>query len=86
MYLLKSVVFGALAALPLVASVAVDLEKRDSDISVTLSSVEHGVVTAVVKNNAAEALTLLKAGTFFDSDPVEKATVFKNGTARPSHS
>ena len=80
MQLLKSIALSALAALPLVSSVAVDLGKRDSDISVALSSVEHAVVKAVIKNNAAEELKVLKAGSFLDAAPVYKATVFKDGT------
>ena len=79
MHFFKSLALGTLAALPLVSPVAVDLHKRDSDISVTLSSVEHAVVKASVKNNGAEALSLLKAGSFLDAAPVFKATVFKDG-------
>lgn len=79
MHFLQSLVLAGLAAVPLVASVAVDLEKRASEISVTLSSVEHAVVKAVVKSTAAEELTLLKAGSFLDAAPVYKATVFKDG-------
>lgn len=79
MYRLSSLVLSALTAIPLVTSLAIDLDKRDADISVTLSSVENAVVKAVVKNNAAEEVSLLKAGSFLDAAPVDKATVFKDG-------
>lgn len=69
----------SLIALPLVASVAINLEKRAPAVSVSLSSVEGSVVKAVIQNTADEDLTLLKAGSFLDSAPVEKAIVFQNG-------
>ena len=73
------VVAGLLTILPLVSSFAVDLEKRASDVVVTLSSEGGSVVKASVKNNGKETLKFLKSGTFLDSAPVDKATVFKNG-------
>ncbi|KAL6713807.1 hypothetical protein ACLMJK_008299 [Lecanora helva] len=80
---LPSFVLGALAAFPSASSFAIDLYKRDADVSVTLSSVQGTTVKASIKNNAAEALNLLKAGSFLDPAPVYKATVFKNGNALP---
>ncbi|KAL8903087.1 MAG: hypothetical protein Q9207_004166 [Kuettlingeria erythrocarpa] len=71
-----------IALLPLVSSVAVDLQKRASDVSVTLSSAGGTVVKATVTNNAAQTFKFLKAGTFLDPAPVEKATVFKSGAAQ----
>ncbi|KAL8915285.1 MAG: hypothetical protein Q9172_006903 [Xanthocarpia lactea] len=79
MYLSKGVVAALFAILPLVSSFAVDLEKRASDVDVTLSSLGGTVVKASIKNNAKETLKFLKSGTFLDSGPVEKATVFKDG-------
>lgn len=81
MHLVK--VFSAALAftLPLVSSFAVDLEKRASDVDVTLSSAGGSMVKATIKNNAAETLKFLKAGTFLDTAPVGKATVFKDGAA-----
>lgn len=79
MHYSPSLLLGALAAIPLVTSFAVDLEKRATDVSVTLSSVQGTTVKAVIKNNAPEELNLLKAGSFLDAAPVYKATVFKNG-------
>ncbi|KAL8905112.1 MAG: hypothetical protein Q9171_006791 [Xanthocarpia ochracea] len=67
------------AILPLASSFAVDLEKRASDVDVTLSSLGGTVVKASITNNAKETLKFLKSGTFLDSGPVEKATVFKDG-------
>ena len=79
MYLLPSLFISALAAFPLASSFAVDLSKRDAAVSVTLSSVQGTTVKAVIKNEAAEQLSLLKAGSFLDAAPVYKATVFKDG-------
>ncbi|KAL9033199.1 MAG: hypothetical protein Q9180_006074 [Flavoplaca navasiana] len=79
MYLSRLVVAGLLGVLPLVSSFAVDLEKRASDVVVTLSSVGGSVVKASIKNNGKETLKFLKSGTFLDSAPVDKATVFKDG-------
>ena len=81
MHLFNHLKVVSLIALPLVASVAIDLEKRAPAVSVTLSSVGGSVVKAVIKNNAEKDLTLLKSGSFLDSAPVEKATVSKNGKA-----
>ena len=69
----------ALAAAPLVSSVALDLEKRATPLSVTLTKVSNTIVKAVVKNTADKDLTLLKSGTILDSAPVEKARVLKDG-------
>ncbi|KAI4281091.1 MAG: hypothetical protein L6R38_003953 [Xanthoria sp. 2 TBL-2021] len=79
MYLSKGLITGLIAILPLVSSFAIDLEKRASDVVVTLSSAGGSVVKASIKNNAKETLKFLKSGTFLDSAPVDKATVFKDG-------
>lgn len=62
---------------------AVDLEKRADDVTVTLSSAGGSRVKASVKNNAAAPFKFLKTGTFLDAAPVDKATVFKDGAALP---
>ncbi|KAL8784756.1 MAG: hypothetical protein Q9213_003787 [Squamulea squamosa] len=80
MHLSKAIVASFFAILPLVSSFAVDLEKRASEVVVTLSSAGGSVVKALIKNNAKESFKFLKSGTFLDSAPVEKATVFKDGT------
>ena len=67
----------------MVSSFAVDLEKRTSDIVVTLSSAGGTTIKASIKNHAAETFKFLKAGTFLDAAPVDKATVFKDGKALP---
>ncbi|KAL8995916.1 MAG: hypothetical protein Q9169_004452 [Polycauliona sp. 2 TL-2023] len=79
MYLSRGILAGLVTVLPLVSSVAVDLEKRASDVVVTLSSAGGSVVKASITNNAKETLKFLKSGTFLDSAPVDKATVFKAG-------
>ncbi|CAL8584866.1 hypothetical protein XPA_010449 [Xanthoria parietina] len=79
MYLPRGLTAGLVALLPLVSSFAVDLEKRASDVVVTLSSAGGSVVKASIKNNADTTLKFLKSGTFLDSAPVDRATVFKNG-------
>ena len=81
MHLVKAISACLAITLPLVSSFAVDLEKRASDVAVTLSSAGGSVVKATIKNNAAETLKFLKAGTFLDTAPVDKATVFKDGAA-----
>ncbi|KAL8969565.1 MAG: hypothetical protein Q9197_004262, partial [Variospora fuerteventurae] len=83
MQLFKTCALACIALLPLVSSVAVDLEKRADDITVTLSSAGGSRVKASVKNNAAAPLKFLKSGTFLDTAPVDKATVFKDGAALP---
>ncbi|KAL8924509.1 MAG: hypothetical protein Q9208_003984 [Pyrenodesmia sp. 3 TL-2023] len=82
MYPFRICTAALVALLPLVSSVAVDLEKRASDVEVTLSSAGGSLVKATVKNNAAQTFKFLKAGTFLDPAPVEKATVFKGGARR----
>ncbi|KAL8709215.1 MAG: hypothetical protein Q9220_005957 [cf. Caloplaca sp. 1 TL-2023] len=83
MHLLNPLLAAFALLTPLVSSVAVDLEKRASDVAVTLSSAGGSVVKASIKNNAAETFKFLKSGTFLDTAPVDKATVFKNGAAVP---
>lgn len=80
MHPLKSCIAGFLALLPFVSSAVIDLEKR-ADVAVTLSSAGGSVVKASIKNNAGETFKFLKSGTFLDTAPVEKATVFKDGAA-----
>ncbi|KAL9011607.1 MAG: hypothetical protein Q9173_003568 [Seirophora scorigena] len=79
MHLLKTCIAASIALLPFASSVAVNLEKRASDVTVTLSSAGGSRVKASITNNAASAFKFLKTGTFLDSAPVDKATVFKNG-------
>ncbi|KAI4287116.1 MAG: hypothetical protein L6R35_003631, partial [Caloplaca aegaea] len=83
MHLFKTCALACIALLPLVSSVAVDLEKRADDVTVTLSSAGGSRVKASVKNNAAAPFKFLKTGTFLDAAPVDKATVFKDGAALP---
>ncbi|KAI4188547.1 MAG: hypothetical protein L6R41_002062 [Letrouitia leprolyta] len=82
MHLLQTCVTGLITLLPFVSSVAIDLEKR-ADVAVTLSSAGGSAVKASIKNNAGETFKFLKSGTFLDTAPVEKATVFKDGAAVP---
>lgn len=73
---LKTVIF---ITLPLVTSIAINLEKRAPAVTLTLSSVEGSVVKAILENTGDEDLKLLRSGSFLDSAPVEKATVSKDG-------
>lgn len=82
MHLLQTCVAGLIALLPFVSPAVIDLEKR-ADVAVTLSSAGGSVVKASIKNNAGSTFKFLKSGTFLDTAPVEKATVFKDGTALP---
>ena len=83
MYLVKNILAAIVLTLPFASSFAVGLEKRASDVVVTLSSAGGTVGKASIKNAAAETFKLLKSGTFLDAAPVDKATIFKDGTAVP---
>ncbi|KAL8670700.1 MAG: hypothetical protein Q9168_004770 [Polycauliona sp. 1 TL-2023] len=77
MHMLKALLAGFLATLPLVSSVAIDLGKRASDVVVTLSSEGGTIIKASIKNNAKETLKFLKSGTFLDSAPAGAPVIFK---------
>lgn len=77
MQLFNSIVLAAAAVFPLVSSLVI--EKRANDVTVTVAQVHESKVKISITNNGAADLSLLKAGSFLDSAPVYKATVFKDG-------
>ena len=68
----------SVAALAAVASAAsVDVNKRDTPLSIRLESVGNSEVKIAVTNNGEKALNLLSKGTFLDEvAPVEKVQVY----------
>ena len=85
MFLLKAIALAAASASMVVSSAVIDadaaqdIERRANAITVTLSAVEESTVKAVIQNNADTEYSILTAGTFLDTAPVDKATVFKDG-------
>lgn len=71
----------SVAALAAVASAAsVDVNKRDTPLSIKLESVGNSEVKIAVTNNGEKALNLLSKGTFLDEvAPVEKVQVYSAG-------
>lgn len=69
--------FFAGAVLASVATAAsVDLGKRDSPLDLSLELIGNTAVKAILKNNGAEALKVLKTGSILDNLEVEKSEVF----------
>lgn len=70
----------SLAALAACASaVSVDLNKRESPLSIVLKASGNTEVKVAVTNNGDKTLNLLSKGTFLDeANPVEKVSVFSN--------
>jgi deuterolysin len=68
----------SVAALATVASAAsVDINKRDTPLSIKLESIGNSEVKIAVTNNGEKALNLLSKGTFLDEvAPVEKVQVY----------
>ncbi|KAJ8119130.1 hypothetical protein OPT61_g17 [Boeremia exigua] len=68
----------SVAALAAIASAAsVDVNKRDTPLSIKLESVGNSEVKIAVTNNGEKALNLLSKGTFLDEvAPVEKVQVY----------
>ncbi|KAJ4305840.1 hypothetical protein N0V90_001372 [Kalmusia sp. IMI 367209] len=68
---------AALAAY--VSAVSVDLNKRESPLSIVLTSSGNTEVKVAVTNNGDKTLNLLSKGTFLDeANPVEKVSVYSN--------
>lgn len=66
----------ALAALVAsVSSTAIDLEKRDSPLSVSLTQVEDSKVKVALTNNDEASYKLFYKGTFLDHAPTDKLSV-----------
>lgn len=68
----------SLAALATYASAfSVDLNKRESPLTIDLTSSGNTEVKVSVTNNGESSLNLLSKGTFLDEDlPVERVSVF----------
>jgi deuterolysin len=65
--------FAALVAS--VSSTALDLEKRDSPLSVSLTQVEDSKVKVALTNNNEASYKLFYKGTFLDEAPTDKLSV-----------
>jgi len=78
-------VLASLAALiVLTSATAINVNKRDSPLSVKLEAAGNSEVKVVVKNNGDKALNLLSKGTFLDEElPVEKIKMFTADTVVP---
>jgi hypothetical protein len=74
----------SLAALASYASAtAVNVNKRDSPLSVVLTASGNSEVKVAVTNNGDTALNLLSKGTFLDEvNPVEKVTMYSTGGSK----
>ena len=67
--------FAALAALA--SSASINVEKRETPLSIKLSAAGNSEVTIAVTNNGAGTLNLLNKGTLMDeTQPVEKVKMF----------
>ena len=67
---------SALAGLLATASAtAIDLEKRDSPLSVSLAQVEDSKVKVALTNNDETSYKLFYKGTFLDHAPTDKLSV-----------
>jgi deuterolysin len=66
-----------------VSAVSVDLNKRESPLSVVLSAAGNTEVKVAVTNNGDKTLNLLSKGTFLDEEnPVEKVSVFSTSGSK----
>jgi hypothetical protein len=65
------------------SAVSVNLNKRESPLSVFLSSTGNTEVMVAVTNHGDKTLNLLSKGTFLDEElPVEKVSVFSKGGSK----
>jgi hypothetical protein len=72
--------FAALVAS--VSSTAIDLEKRDSPLSVSLTQVEDSKVKVSLTNNNEASYKLFYKGTFLDEAPTDKLSVSSDCKSR----
>ncbi|KAL1592804.1 hypothetical protein SLS60_011220 [Paraconiothyrium brasiliense] len=71
--------FSLAALAASVSAVSVNLNKRESPLSVALSKSGNTEVKVAVTNNGGKTLNLLSKGTFLDeSNPVERVSVYSN--------
>ncbi|KAF2201022.1 neutral protease 2-like protein [Delitschia confertaspora ATCC 74209] len=78
-------VLSSIAALVALASAtAINVDKRDSPLSVKLEAAGNSEVKVTVTNTGAKALNLLAKGTFLDEEnPVQKVKVFSANAEVP---
>lgn len=74
-FVMKFTAFSLAAFAALASSSAIDVNKRASDLEVTLEAIGNSKVKASVTNNAAQAYNLFYKGSFLDSAPVNKLVV-----------
>lgn len=78
--------FTSLSIAALAASVnalSVDLNKRESPLSVALTAAGNSEVKVAVTNNEDATLNLLSKGTFLDEvNPVEKVSMYSTGGSK----
>jgi deuterolysin len=81
---MKGITQLSLAALAAYASaISVDLNKRESPLSVVLSASGNTEVKVTVTNNGDKTLNLLSKGTFLDEvNPVEKVSVYSTSGSK----
>jgi hypothetical protein len=65
-----------------VSSTAIDLEKRDSPLSVSLTQVEDSKVKVSLTNNNEASYKLFYKGTFLDEAPTDKLSVSSDCESR----
>ena len=65
-----------------VLAVAVNVNKRDDALSVSLETVSNTAVKATIKNTGSSSLKVFKAGSILDSNLVEKTEVFSGGESQ----
>jgi deuterolysin len=76
----------SLAALATYATATVvNVNKRETPLSVELTASGNSEVTVAVTNNGEKSLNLLSKGTFLDeANPVEKVTMYSAGGSKYS--
>jgi deuterolysin len=72
---------AALAAY--VSATAINVNKRESPLGVTLEAAGNSEVKVAVTNNGASTINLLSKGTFLDEvNPVQKVKMFSSGGSK----
>ena len=66
-------------------AVAVDVNKRDSPLSVKLEQSSDAGMKATVTNTGSSDVKVMKAGSLLDTSLIEKTQVFQNGELPPTH-
>jgi deuterolysin len=85
MKVISQLTVAALATYATAASV--DVDKRDTPLSVKLVASGNSEVKVTVTNNGEKTLNLLSKGTFLDEKmPVEKVSIYSAGGSKFDHS